>query len=168
MLFGKRGKSGLVALNLDFDQVKEFVKERLGVEVVQLQFFPLLPWRKHLTFKDLMNWTALALLVLFRLRWVAARLQSRPSLLSHLFPTIKSITYQLCQRGLAALSASRSVEELRLRRIGTRLKQFFFRLRSQWHRMPVLPWLPPFHWRYFICTMTCLLTLCGWSHICIL
>uniref|UniRef100_A0A0A9D6E0 ATP citrate synthase n=1 Tax=Arundo donax TaxID=35708 RepID=A0A0A9D6E0_ARUDO len=33
MLFGKRGKSGLVALNLDFDQVKEFVKERLGVEV---------------------------------------------------------------------------------------------------------------------------------------
>lgn len=43
MLFGKRGKSGLVALNLDFDQVKEFVKERLGVEVVQLQFFPLLP-----------------------------------------------------------------------------------------------------------------------------
>ena len=39
MLFGKRGKSGLVALNLDFDQVKEFVKERLGVEVVQLQFF---------------------------------------------------------------------------------------------------------------------------------
>lgn len=35
MLFGKRGKSGLVALNLDIAQVKEFVKERLGVEVVQ-------------------------------------------------------------------------------------------------------------------------------------
>ena len=34
MLFGKRGKSGLVALNLDIAQVKEFVKERLGVEVV--------------------------------------------------------------------------------------------------------------------------------------
>uniref|UniRef100_A0A0E0RC63 ATP citrate synthase n=1 Tax=Oryza rufipogon TaxID=4529 RepID=A0A0E0RC63_ORYRU len=33
MLFGKRGKSGLVALNLDIAQVKEFVKERLGVEV---------------------------------------------------------------------------------------------------------------------------------------
>ncbi|XP_078169242.1 ATP-citrate synthase alpha chain protein 3 [Carex rostrata] len=33
MLFGKRGKSGLVALNLDFAQVVEFVKKRLGVEV---------------------------------------------------------------------------------------------------------------------------------------
>jgi ATP citrate (pro-S)-lyase len=33
MLFGKHGKSGLVALNLDFDQVKEFIKERLGIEV---------------------------------------------------------------------------------------------------------------------------------------
>lgn len=33
MLFGKRGKSGLVALNLDFAQVSQFVKERLGVEV---------------------------------------------------------------------------------------------------------------------------------------
>lgn len=33
MLFGKRGKSGLVALNLDVAQVAEFVKERLGVEV---------------------------------------------------------------------------------------------------------------------------------------
>lgn len=42
MLFGKRGKSGLVALNLDFDQVKEFVKERLGVEVVpSVTVFPL-------------------------------------------------------------------------------------------------------------------------------
>jgi succinyl-CoA synthetase beta subunit len=41
MLSGKRGKSGLVALNLDFDQVKEFVKERLGVEVLHLQLsFP--------------------------------------------------------------------------------------------------------------------------------
>ncbi|VAI04629.1 unnamed protein product [Triticum turgidum subsp. durum] len=36
MLFGKRGKSGLVALNLDVAQVKEFVKERLGVEVVEM------------------------------------------------------------------------------------------------------------------------------------
>ncbi|KAL2460678.1 ATP-citrate synthase alpha chain protein 3 [Abeliophyllum distichum] len=33
MLFGKRGKSGLVALNLDLAQVAEFVKEGLGVEV---------------------------------------------------------------------------------------------------------------------------------------
>lgn len=33
MLFGKRGKSGLVALNLDFAQVASFVKERLGKEV---------------------------------------------------------------------------------------------------------------------------------------
>ncbi|ONM02278.1 ATP-citrate synthase alpha chain protein 3 [Zea mays] len=32
MLFGKPGKSGLMALNLDFDQVKEFIKERLGIE----------------------------------------------------------------------------------------------------------------------------------------
>lgn len=34
MLFGKRGKSGLVALNLDLAQVAEFVKARLGVEVI--------------------------------------------------------------------------------------------------------------------------------------
>ncbi|PPR91951.1 hypothetical protein GOBAR_AA28731 [Gossypium barbadense] len=33
MLFGKRGKSGLVGLNLDFAQVIAFVKERLGKEV---------------------------------------------------------------------------------------------------------------------------------------
>lgn len=33
MLFGKRGKSGLVALNLDFAQVAAFVKERLGTDV---------------------------------------------------------------------------------------------------------------------------------------
>ncbi|WOH16547.1 hypothetical protein DCAR_0936103 [Daucus carota subsp. sativus] len=33
MLFGKRGKSGLVALNLDLAQVDNFVKERLGKEV---------------------------------------------------------------------------------------------------------------------------------------
>lgn len=33
MLFGKRGKSGLVALNLDVAQVADFVKSRLGVEV---------------------------------------------------------------------------------------------------------------------------------------
>ncbi|XP_050276617.1 ATP-citrate synthase alpha chain protein 1 [Quercus robur] len=33
MLFGKRGKSGLVALNLDLAQVVTFVKERLGKEV---------------------------------------------------------------------------------------------------------------------------------------
>ena len=34
MLFGKRGKSGLVSLNLDLAQVAEFVKARLGVEVM--------------------------------------------------------------------------------------------------------------------------------------
>lgn len=34
MLFGKRGKSGLVALNLDLAQVDAFVKERLGKEVL--------------------------------------------------------------------------------------------------------------------------------------
>ncbi|MED6148132.1 ATP-citrate synthase alpha chain protein 1 [Stylosanthes scabra] len=33
MLFGKRGKSGLVALNMDLAQVASFVKERLGTEV---------------------------------------------------------------------------------------------------------------------------------------
>lgn len=41
MLFGKRGKSGLVALNLDVAQVKEFVKERLGVEVIEGHSYPL-------------------------------------------------------------------------------------------------------------------------------
>lgn len=34
MLFGKRGKSGLVALNLDIAQVADFVKARLGKEVI--------------------------------------------------------------------------------------------------------------------------------------
>ena len=34
MLFGKRGKSGLVALNLDLAHVADFVKARLGVEVI--------------------------------------------------------------------------------------------------------------------------------------
>ncbi|WOL03236.1 ATP-citrate synthase alpha chain protein 2 [Canna indica] len=33
MLFGKRGKSGLVALNLDLAGAAQFVKERLGMEV---------------------------------------------------------------------------------------------------------------------------------------
>ncbi|CAA6662162.1 unnamed protein product [Spirodela intermedia] len=33
MLFGKRGKSGLVALNKDLSEVAEFVKQRLGKEV---------------------------------------------------------------------------------------------------------------------------------------
>lgn len=36
MLFGKRGKSGLVALNLDLDGVAAFVKERLGKEVLYI------------------------------------------------------------------------------------------------------------------------------------
>jgi succinyl-CoA synthetase beta subunit len=36
MLFGKRGKSGLVALKLDFADVATFVKERLGKEVMLL------------------------------------------------------------------------------------------------------------------------------------
>jgi len=43
MLFGKRGKSGLVALNLDLAQVRQFVKERLGVEVVKNNIFPYFP-----------------------------------------------------------------------------------------------------------------------------
>lgn len=38
MLFGKRGKSGLVALNLDLAQVASFVKERLGKEVLFSHF----------------------------------------------------------------------------------------------------------------------------------
>ncbi|KAL6963064.1 ATP-citrate synthase alpha chain protein 1, partial [Sarracenia purpurea var. burkii] len=33
MLFGKRGKSGLVAMNLDLAQVAVFVKDRLGKEI---------------------------------------------------------------------------------------------------------------------------------------
>jgi len=36
MLFGKRGKSGLVALNLDLAEVDSFVKGRLGKEVLFL------------------------------------------------------------------------------------------------------------------------------------
>ncbi|RRT53084.1 hypothetical protein B296_00032643 [Ensete ventricosum] len=39
MLFGKRGKSGLVALNLDLAQAAQFIKERLGVEVIYDVFF---------------------------------------------------------------------------------------------------------------------------------
>ena len=37
MLFGKRGKSGLVALKLDLAEVAEFVKARLGSEVNDLK-----------------------------------------------------------------------------------------------------------------------------------
>ncbi|KAK8661517.1 hypothetical protein V6N13_091116 [Hibiscus sabdariffa] len=33
MLFGKRGKSGLVALNLDFAEAVQFIKKRLGQEI---------------------------------------------------------------------------------------------------------------------------------------
>ena len=40
MLFGKRGKSGLVALNLDLAEVVSFVKERLGKEVLYYRGFP--------------------------------------------------------------------------------------------------------------------------------
>lgn len=36
MLFGKRGKSGLVALNLDIAQVADFIKSRIGKEVYSL------------------------------------------------------------------------------------------------------------------------------------
>lgn len=43
MLFGKRGKSGLVALNLDLAQVDAFVKERLGKEVP----YQLFSWFKN-------------------------------------------------------------------------------------------------------------------------
>ena len=41
MLFEKRGKSGLVALNLDLAQVIAFVKECLGKEVMDCHFFQL-------------------------------------------------------------------------------------------------------------------------------
>lgn len=40
MLFGKRGKSGLVALNLDLADVASFVKERLGKEVFSFSSVP--------------------------------------------------------------------------------------------------------------------------------
>ena len=43
MLFGKRGKSGLVALNMDLAQVASFVKERLGNEVL----FPISPSKTY-------------------------------------------------------------------------------------------------------------------------
>lgn len=35
MLFGKRGKSGLVGLDLDLDQVVSFARDRLGKEVTE-------------------------------------------------------------------------------------------------------------------------------------
>lgn len=51
MLFGKRGKSGLVALNLDLAQVASFVKERLGKEVFFLSGLQtLLSWFSHFFF----------------------------------------------------------------------------------------------------------------------
>lgn len=40
MLFGKRGKSGLVSLNLDLAEVAEFVKKRFGVEVLSSKLDP--------------------------------------------------------------------------------------------------------------------------------
>lgn len=49
MLFGKRGKSGLVALNLDLAQVAAFVKERLGKEVL---FSLLLSFSAQLSARD--------------------------------------------------------------------------------------------------------------------
>lgn len=42
MLFGKRGKSGLVALNLDLAEVTSFVKERLGKVVLLTTLSPAL------------------------------------------------------------------------------------------------------------------------------
>lgn len=66
MLFGKRGKSGLVALNLDLAGVAEFVKTRLGVEVSRgpsiLNLLLLLMCYSHLTCE-----------FVSRLKWVAAR-----------------------------------------------------------------------------------------------
>jgi len=51
MLFGKRGKSGLVGLNLDLAQVAEFVKERIGKEVCGKHelFYVLISSRENLT-----------------------------------------------------------------------------------------------------------------------
>lgn len=34
MLFGNRGKSGLVGLNLGFAQVVDFINQHIGVEVI--------------------------------------------------------------------------------------------------------------------------------------
>jgi succinyl-CoA synthetase beta subunit len=61
MLFGKRGKSGLVALNLDLAQVASFVKERLGKEVC---FFPL--WLRP-SFKPYIHCLTLCFLVVLLL-----------------------------------------------------------------------------------------------------
>jgi hypothetical protein len=44
----------------------------------------------------------------FRSRWEAAKLQSQPSLLSHLCPMIKNTTFQLYQKGSAAPSVFQS------------------------------------------------------------
>jgi len=51
MLFGKRGKSGLVGLNLDLAQVADFVKERIGKEVGGKHelFYVLIFSKKNLT-----------------------------------------------------------------------------------------------------------------------
>lgn len=64
MLFGKRGKSGLVALNLDIAQVAGFVKERIGVEVTASNFFSLL-----LVMLSLPSYLKLP----SRLRWAVAK-----------------------------------------------------------------------------------------------
>lgn len=76
MLFGKRGKSGLVALNLDLAQVRQFVKERLGVEVVKTKIPPCFP-STSLIVKAIYDLYVFA--SVSRLRWVAARLQLQPS-----------------------------------------------------------------------------------------
>jgi len=75
MLFGKRGKSGLVALNLDLAQVRQFVKERLGVEVVKNNIFPYFP-SESLFAKAIYNLYEFAHVC--RSRWVAAKLQLQP------------------------------------------------------------------------------------------
>lgn len=70
MLFGKRGKSGLVALNLDLAQVSEFVKTRLGVEVMHWLSNFMANFCLCLLIRSLIN---VQIGSVFRLRWVAVR-----------------------------------------------------------------------------------------------
>lgn len=91
MLFGKRGKSGLVALNLDLAQVAEFVKARLGVEVYTAHK---LSFDKFGSMGNYFCSIFVTLRLPSRLRWVAARHRLQHSLSNPLFPITKSITFQ--------------------------------------------------------------------------
>ena len=118
MLFGKRGKSGLVGLNLDFAQVIAFVKERLGKEVHFTSYitFYLYFYSLYLTLINL----RVRLYVSCRWKWVDVKdLLQRSSLnLSSL--TMKSSTLTLSLSDLVPALAFQSVEELKLKRTGIR------------------------------------------------